>query len=166
MINEPFYDLLKLENYKEKIMEQNELKTLFKKWCTQFDKCKNEPMTDGLSNVFIKLTMLEMENGGIPPELKTQFLYNVIEKRAEYIGLKLNEYVKAFLTCLVNTPGGAVMYLYYLKSKIKSEVNISLLEISMVFPMGFLSDLESHELWDLQKVEGNNLLDIVDVSDL
>jgi hypothetical protein len=36
----------------------------------------------------------------------------------------------------------------------------------MVFPMGFLSDLESHELWDLQKVEGNNLLDIVDVSDL
>lgn len=47
-------------------MEQNELKTLFKKWCAQFDKCKNEPMTDGLSKVFIKLTMLEMENGGIP----------------------------------------------------------------------------------------------------
>jgi hypothetical protein len=40
MINEPFYDLLKLENYKEKIMEQNELKTLFKKWCAQFDKCE------------------------------------------------------------------------------------------------------------------------------
>ena len=78
----------------------------------------------------------------------------------------MNEYVKAFLTCLVNTPGAAVMYLYYLKSKIKSEVNVSMLEISMVFPMGFPSDLESHELWDLQKVEGNNLLDIVDVSDL
>lgn len=147
-------------------MEQNELKTLFKKWCAQFDKCKNEPMSDGLSNVFIKLTMLEMENGGIPPELKTQFLYNVIEKRAEYIGLKLNEYVKAFLTCLVNTPGGAVMYLYYLKSKIKTEEVITILDISKIFPMGFPSDSESHELWDLQKVEGNNLLDMVDVSDL
>lgn len=66
MINEPFYDLLKLENYKEKIMEQNELKTLFKKWCAQFDKCKHEPMSDDLLNVFKKLTMLEMENGGIP----------------------------------------------------------------------------------------------------
>lgn len=147
-------------------MEQNELKTLFKKWCAQFDKCKNEPMTDGLSKVFIKLTMLEMENGGIPPELKTQFLYNVIEKRAEYIGLKLNEYVKAFLTCLVNTPGGSVMYLYYLKSKIKTEEVITILDISKIFPMGFPSDSESHELWDLQKVEGNNLLDMVDVSDL
>lgn len=142
------------------------MKTLFKKWCAQFDKCKNEPMSDGLSNVFIKLTMLEMENGGIPPELKTQFLYNVIEKRAEYIGLKLNEYVKAFLTCLVNTPGGAVMYLYYLKSKIKTEEVITILDISKIFPMGFPSDSESHELWDLQKVEGNNLLDMVDVSDL
>lgn len=82
------------------------------------------------------------------------------EKRFVYLMTLISSYDKRTILRF------AVMYLYYLKSKIKSEVNISLLEISMVFPMGFPSDLESHKLWDLQKVEGNNLLDIVDVSDL
>jgi hypothetical protein len=149
---------------KEKIMEKDELKFLFRKWCDKFDKCKNEPMSDGLSSVFMKLVMLEMGNDSIPPELKTQFIYNVIEKRAEYIELKINDHVKAFLTYLVNNPGAAVMYLYYMKSAAPPNINISMHELSKIFPMGFPSDSELSELWEAQKIKGNNMLDMVDVS--
>jgi len=128
-------------------------------WVDSFKKAIREPMSMELSKIFINVNLMEMNEDGKP--LTKEFLYQVIDKRSEYIGIKLNTYVKIFLMCIVRSPGAAVMYLYYLKSQHNDGSIIDMTKLTRLFPMGFLTADELDRLWDEQKVDGKNLLDMI-----
>jgi len=134
------------------------LKKKFEEWCREFGQARVEPMSKELSKVFISLTWIEMENAKAPPLLNEEFSYKLIDKRAEYIKLDMSECAKCLLACVVNTPGDAVMFLYYLKSK---NIRITIAEMANIFPMGFPTEAERMRLWDLQKYNGVNMLDMI-----
>lgn len=118
-------------------------------WAKEFFQKANTPMDKETSELFLQMVMIENVNTFTTPnEIKQQFLYQVIDKRAEFIGLELSEPAKTFLMFLTKSPGTAVMYLYALRSKFNS-VNIS--NIAETFPVGFLSESSLEEMWDKQK---------------
>jgi hypothetical protein len=159
----------------------NELKEKFNNWCEEFSKAKTEPMSDEITKVFLiavisKRDGLSVTNKGIEDE----FLYKVIDKRAEHINLKIDDYTKVFLMFLTKSPGTAVMFLYYLKyvvEKTKLSLNsevfslqpnieIDMERLSVLYPLGFPTESELERLWDLQKVSSehnhsDNLLDLI-----
>jgi len=137
-------------------------------WVDSFKKAKKEPMNIKLSKIFINVNLMEMNkaldmNDSNIELLTKDFMYQIIDKRSEFIGLNLNPYVKIFLTFLSRSPGTAVMYLYYLKSQHIDESIIDMTKLTMLFPMGFPTADELDKLWDEQKVDSNNLLDMLNL---
>lgn len=140
-------------------MTQEEMKIKFDEWCNLFCKAKKEEMDESLTKAFLALCFFENMRKDPPPEIQESFLYQIAEKRSEFIGLKMGKVAIAFLSALCGTPGEIVMYLYYLKS-IYIEREISMHELAKVFPYGFPTREEIEKLWDAQKVpELDNLLD-------
>ena len=137
----------------------------FKDWCKNFGDSEVEPMDDKLSEIFIKMNMMEMDQEksmDIILKLSGEFLYQVIDKRSKHIGLNLNPYVITFLMFLSRSPGTAVMYIYYIKSKyVAADIIVDMHGLTMLFPMGFPTEEELSKLWDMQKVGGNNMLDML-----
>lgn len=141
-------------------MTKEEAAVKFEKWCTEFHEAEIGPMDDEMTRIFLAVTMAEMKNGDVP-SLEDQFLYKVLDKRAEFIGLKLNKYIKVLLTLLSRSPGVVVMYLYYLKSKQHPGTELTVEQIARTFPMGFPTEKALEKLWDSQKIGGSNLLDMI-----
>lgn len=137
-----------------------ELQEKFKIWCNNFGEAEIEPMNMNLSKYFLQCNMLEMQEVDIK-EINKESFYQVIDKRAEFISLKLNIYVKAFLMFLTKSPGTAVMYLYYIKSKQVGNIEMDMVALTMMFPDGFLKESELKILWDKQKIGSSNLLDMI-----
>lgn len=141
------------------------MNNLFTNWCDLFDKSNKEPMEDEIRKIFLMLSLMELKNESIPNEFKKHFLFQIIDKRSDYINLKMNDLVKSFLGCICSTPGCAVMYIYFLKSRIKSDEQLTMKKLSLFFPVGFPTKKSLDELWDKQKLDnGANLLDVVMVS--
>lgn len=131
------------------------------KWSDQFLKAATEPMSEKLSGVFINMLMSEGQNIDIP-EIKGQSIYQMIDKRSEYLGLEISEPAKIFLMFLSKgSPGNAVMYLSALGAKnTKVDMNV----VADLFPMGFVPKNDLDKLWDAQKghvnqQSGDNCLD-------
>lgn len=144
-------------------MTREEAKIKFEEWCTEFNEAEVEPMSDNLSKAFLITAMAEMRNGAVPSSLEKSFIYQVLDKRAEFIGLKLNKYAKVLLTLIADRPGTIVMYLCYLKSKQDPGTEFTCEQLARTFPMGFPTDKALEKLWDSQKVGGDNLLDTIQV---
>jgi len=144
-------------------MDNQKLLDLFKEWCTKFDSVKREQMPDELSKNFMYLILLENDKKEIPLVLKERFLYQVIEKRSNVIGLKINQYVTMMLNFLSKSPGEAIMYVYYLKSKLKNN-ELNMTSLTFTFPEGFPSESSLESLWRSQKIGGENLLDMVEIN--
>ena len=66
----------------------------------------------------------------------------------------------------MDTPGDAVMYIYYLayKAKEKNKDIITFNDFVDIFPMGYFSKKQLEEAWDAQKIGGQNLLDYPEAS--
>ena len=117
-------------------------------WTKKFFEQARSPMSKDVANIFFKMLMSDSNNSFDVTPIKGQFLYQVIESRAEHIGLKLSDATKVFLMFLTQSPGTAVMYLYALRSKTQS---VTMQDIAEYFPMGFLSEEQVETLWDKQK---------------
>lgn len=117
-------------------------------WANEFISKAKEPMNKQMSHIFLQMMMAEGENNFSLEQLKGEFMYQIIDKRAEYIGLQLSEPVKVFLMFMTRSPGTAVMYLYALRTKVKKANMQNLAEI---FPMGYLNELDLETMWDKQK---------------
>lgn len=129
-------------------------------WADEFFKQPTKPMSKKMSEIFVQMVLMdvkEQEQLNIP-EIQSQFLYQIIDKRAEHIGLKLSDPAKIFLMFETKSPGTAVMYLYALRSKF-TEANTKTL--SDLFPMGFPQDDTLEQMWEKQKnsFNGANYLD-------
>ncbi len=127
----------------------------FIEWAEDFENNKRESMRDPIGEIFYGCCMNESKE--IPNEVKSMFLFNVIKKRAEYLKMVNSDWACLFLAALAESPGTAVMYLYYMKYK-KSPLTIE--GITSLFPWGFIPKKDLETLWDKQKMEnGHNLLD-------
>lgn len=119
-----------------------------KKWSNDFFDNANQPMSKEVSTIFMNLIMAERKQDLNFEPVKKEFLYQLIEKRAEFIGLKMNDAVKVFLMFLAQSPGSAVMYLYALRNKTS---NVDMQILADFFPVGFLSEKALSNMWDAQK---------------
>jgi hypothetical protein len=118
-------------------------------WADEFFKQPTVPMSNQMSEIFLRMMFMEQDPAPKKiPEIESQFLYQVIDKRAEHIGLELSKPAKIFLMFQTHSPGTAVMYLYAFRTKYKS-VNMG--TIANMFPMGFPSEDSLQVMWDKQK---------------
>lgn len=132
----------------------------FIEWAEDFENNKRESMRDPIGEIFYGCCMNESKE--IPNEVKSMFLFNVIKKRAECLQMPHSDWACLFLAALAESPGTAVMYIYYMKYK-KTDLTID--GIVSLFPFGFIPKEDLQILWDKQKTqERHNMLDSADVN--
>lgn len=130
-------------------------------WTEEFISKANTPMNQDVSYMFMQMLLSEDSQSFTTEPVKNEFLFQMIEKRAEHIGLELSNPAKVFLMILTRSPGTAVMYLYAIRSKV-NKANMQ--DLANIFPMGYLSETELQKMWDKQKgyncnVKADNCLD-------
>lgn len=130
-------------------------------WTEEFISKANTPMNQDVSYMFMQMLLSEDNQSFTIEPVKNEFLFQMIEKRAEHIGLELSNPSKVFLMMLTRSPGTAVMYLYAIRSKV-NKANMQ--DLANIFPMGYLSETELGKMWDKQKgyncnVKADNCLD-------
>lgn len=117
-------------------------------WSKKFIALGKEPMNEQLSMVFMNMMLQDNDKNFEAPELQEQFLYQVINKRAQYMGMEISVPAIIFLMFLTQSPGSAIMYLSAIRSQTKI-VNMNV--IANIFPMGFVSAKDIEIMWDDQK---------------
>lgn len=136
-----------------------------KMWFTDFASSKVESMSITLSIIFLEISLIEAIGKEYPPikEEDQPYPYRVVESITNRIQLELTTGAKLFLSGLAKSPGEAVMYLSYLKYKQQENKRIfGMKELSWLFPEGFLTTEELSRLWDKQKYDGKNMLDLLE----
>lgn len=158
-------------------MNEQERAALWASWSQNFFNGQVIAMSETISRVFMNVVMLELANDAngvahMVEETKGYFPYQVLTKRAEFVGLDLSEPAKIFLCCLSNSPGTLVMYVYALRywQLTNDGQPVTASSLASTFPMGFLTDQSLSEMWDAQKVELEdrtmNLLDTLSKENL
>ena len=117
-------------------------------WSDEFFSAAKTPMEQDISYVFMQMLMADENPNFSIEKIKEEFLYKIIDSRAQYIGLNLSEAAKIFLLFKTKSPGNAVMYLYAIRSKTQTA---NMKTISELFENGFLSAQDEEKLWDAQK---------------
>jgi len=56
----------------------------------------------------------------------------------------------------IESPGSAVMYTFYLYNKLPENTIITADKLAEVFPWGFFSERQLQDIWDAQKVGGDD----------
>jgi hypothetical protein len=152
-------------------MLYSEIEERFTQWVDEFFSL---PCDNSHTNLFKTLALNVDERLMMADDLYVNsFMRQMIVKRAEYIGLKIDEKPIAFLVLTCN-PGKAIMYLYALRhwqfasvsgntvdGKIQQEV-ISIDTMTSLFPNGFPTEESLSRAWDNQKLDCGNLLDLLD----
>jgi len=136
------------------------------KFCKLLDKMSaNVPLSPDQFGLFITLLSIEDKEVDelyekIPP------MGHLIKGRLESLKYTLDKKTQIILSFIVDTPGDAVMYIYYLayKAKEKNKDIITFNDFVDIFPMGYFSKKQLEEAWDAQKIGGQNLLDYPEAS--
>ena len=144
------------------------LNEAWKTWSIGFLTLATAPMSQGLSGVFIQCSMAESQNLPAIAEVAKTFQYQIIDKRAESIGLKMTDALKMLLSAIVGSPGEAVMYVYALLywQQYNELEQVDIEALSIAFPFGFPTESELERAWDVQKVGGRNMLDMLRLDEL
>lgn len=83
-------------------------------WVDEFfsfvEKKENQQQMEDHGHIIFNLAFMEAANKEVPQEIKDTFIFQVIKKRAEAVGLNCNDYVITMLTTLCSTPAHAVMW--------------------------------------------------------
>ena len=99
--------------------------------------------------------------------IRNSFSFKVVQTRAAHLKLPLSDFATAALAMIAESPGNAVMYLTVLKHLYVANVDkppVVTTEMLMnsLFDYCRPSANVMQEMWDAQKVDNNNLLDLVD----
>ncbi len=136
-------------------------------WYNAFKSTPVIVMDDFQMGMFIKLYMLGDEERLNIWEgmLEKDFLCKLCHKRAESINLNLSGHMKMWLIMLSRSPGELVMWLYFLKLHTieHNGGEITFEDFMLIFPLGYPSAENMSILWDKQKHNGDNLLDLLQV---
>jgi hypothetical protein len=139
--------------------EENSVEKYF---CKPLDKDgKRRNMDDEESKIMMMLLLYKDPEINMMYDdiLKASHIAKILVSRAEYAGLKMDKKSFIMISMMCETPGAAVMYVYYLlyKSKELGEKIISFETLcSSIFPWGFFTEETLHFYWDEQKVKKSN----------
>jgi hypothetical protein len=140
-------------------------------------------LSDEQSTAFVSLTIQEdemLKDYSFLSTVSSDKSYQLIQGRAEQIGLLLNPVVATFIAgYLVNNPAEVVMYVSYIRLHQKHIKKVNMEQLADLFADGFFSEKDLQELWHLQKISSehrkelretylghsvtDNLLDILDL---
>lgn len=145
--------------------------------CKEIGENLNNPMNEDESMTLLGLldmddeTVFKMVNH--PKNTQLKFLYDVIKSRVEnQFEYSLSPASIVFLAFISQTPGKAIMYLWYIQYKtyLPQYKSLRNTPISMedmckyIIPNGVLSAEKDHEIWQKQKVSydsrGANMVDL------
>lgn len=122
--------------------------------CKKMHSLRRENMDNELTETLMRIYLAKGLN---IPDKEKPFLFQVIEKRLQYCFTAKIECQRLilFLCALTESPGSAIMYLWYLQYwcfiNDVQELNLELF-CEKIFPMGFFPKSELSKLWDHQKV--------------
>ena len=134
-------------------------------WCEKFhnDDSNCRPLYGYETEMFINdLTPQNCTMEMLRGDLKGIFPFQVIDKRAEFLKLKISGMVMLFLLDNFTSPSVAVMwvsFLRYIQEKNNLEL-VTMRDIFEYFPNGFPTNAGLDQKWDAQKNNrGDNMLD-------
>lgn len=140
-------------------------------WAQQFLAAPNEQLSTQ-EQALMASCLLTKDPEFPGEEVKRTFLFRLIEKRMNVIGLELDIPAMTYLSLTHDNPGTVVMYLYAIKYALRSQDPtegpkqdaLTLSDLASIFPTGFVAKRCLQELWDAQKahrhgLSGDNLLD-------
>lgn len=128
-----------------------------------------KPMVIEQSKAFISMNFLERDEQatkGALSEIRADFLWNVMEKRAQLYKLNCTIPMLMFVRFLCDSPGKGVMWVHALK-RLEQKTptgKVTMETLAHAFPVGFPTDAALQKLWDEQKGLGDavdNYLDMV-----
>ncbi len=121
-------------------------------FCIPFKELKQYPMNDETTEMLLKLFLSDNQGHKMNiPQAEKPFLYQLIEKRIDgcYQFKIESEQLLLFLCQICQTPGKAIMYLWYFQYYCFTN-NIKVLKFEHfinMFPIGFPSDDDLGNLW-------------------
>ncbi len=122
--------------------------------CKKMHSLRRESMDEEMTETLMRIYLAKGLN---IPDKEKPFLFQVIEKRLKYcFTIKIEDQrLILFLCALAESPGSAIMYLWYLQywcfiNDVK-QLNLELF-CEKIFPMGFFSRDDLSKIWDFQKV--------------
>jgi hypothetical protein len=130
------------------------IRETLKPWADEYLAGAQISMSEELSHAFLSIHMLKLQDKGLPTSLMESFMFQVIYKRAVFLGLKPNQYAVALIACICRSPGSAVMFLSAISYAAKE---LTLDSITSMFPMGYPSEEFMSYMWDKQKGQHFNL---------
>jgi hypothetical protein len=141
---------------------ENQIRTRLTTWKEQAQLwlvTKAKPLTDEQMPIYIKLSMNEDQMDSdttFRRKIQSDSMGALVFSRSKAIGLDINHVVLAFIAgWLCENPAQAVMYLSYLRLvQIERKQVVNMLEFSSIFAEGFFDNDTLSDLWDLQKVRG------------
>jgi hypothetical protein len=139
--------------------ERNSIEEVFAK---KFEDSQKVPMSNEISDIFIRLTLLKETSLNIS-ELEKPFFYKVMEKRISTLhNYKIDDKVLLFLSCICESLGDCIMYIWYIQYQCKKRnINTVTFDVfSDMFSWGFPSKETLSKLWDSQKIERFNSLSL------
>jgi len=136
------------------------------KFCKLLDGMSaNLPLSPDQFRVF--MTLLTIDDKEVEDLYeKTGGIRMIIEGRLGALNYTLDKKTQIMLSFIAETPGDAVMYVYYLayKAKDKNKDIITFDDFVDIFPMGYFTKKQLDDAWDAQKIGGQNLLDYPEAS--
>lgn len=137
---------------------------LYREWVEKVRVAPICAMSDEVTKLFVGACIQEHNHVSMSELTSTISMCKIIQSRAEYIGLTVNDHVALFLSCLCSSPGNAVMFVYSIKGLTDATV-VTLEVLAEIFPVGFPHEDVWSNLWDAQKRNGSNLLDFISAED-
>jgi hypothetical protein len=121
-------------------------------WADVFLSKAKAPMDKQSTNMFMSFLLEEASNLPIDKKIVdfigNDFLAQILEQRAQAIGLALSPRATVFLRLQSSGPGDAVMYVSAIRAKTEK---CDMSEMARLFPEGFVAEAERQALWDMQK---------------
>jgi len=145
-------------------IKSNSVEEIF---CKPLDKeYANLPLLYDQFEIFVSLlTMLDEDVDEI--YTKGSGMLYLIKSRLKHLDYGLDKKTQIMLSFIVETPGDAIMYIYYLAYKAKQDDKdiITFDNFVDIFPMGYFTKQQLDEAWKAQKIGGANLLDYSEASE-
>ena len=122
---------------------------------------KVRSMTPAETKLLIQCTHIENTDRRDPLTVdgsKIGFIFQVIQKRAQFHGVKMTAGLMLWIASLSNSPGSAILWLYSVHCMDKKDGTASLADWATAFPHIPTEEAMS-EVWDAQKDGGANRVD-------
>lgn len=123
------------------------------------------PCSTKESLLLMPLILSELQHDPISEEIKSQFMYRLIEKRSKLYDYSMSEHAITLIASISPSPGIAVIYMTYMQY-IASKRGIKKYTVSKiceeVIPYGVIKSEVLERFWDAQKAAGAPLDNMVD----